>query len=409
MPRLTPPAPRSELLLRPKEVFGPDGVLSGVVVLVLPDGTIGHVGPEAGLPPAGDDRVTVDAPGSVLLPGLIDLHYLLLHAHSLHHRVSPTAGVLEAADTLERLVRAGVTGLRDTSSDGTVMLDLRQLVRDGSLAGPDLFVSGSPIGAGGRGGAVYGSTEVDGPYEARKCARRAIRTRIDFLSVAVTNGVAGGGIAGPGWLELRDDEIEAAVAEARAAGRPVSANAIGVDGISAAIRAGVDTIEHATMLTPEQADLMAERGIAMVPTLTIMHTFAERPDEVGLPPHLLDRVRRLLDAGYAAVEHALRAGVTIGAGTDSHGHETVVDEIGHLADAGLSVSQAVGAATAVAGGLLGPDARRGRLEPGQVADLLLVRGPVDALPRTLRTPELVIRNGRPVRAGDAVLKESLIP
>ncbi|WP_033288934.1 amidohydrolase family protein [Amycolatopsis jejuensis] len=383
----------TELLLRPSWCLLPDGrLVDGQVVLTGADGGIAYVGPEDGLPPG--EREVVDAPGCTLLPGLIDLHLLFLHAHPVGSAVSPVHEVLSGRDLLESLLAQGITSIRDTATDEQVALDFRQLLASGTVRGPRLFAAGRPIGAGGRGGAVYGAHEVNGPVEARARARTQIRAGVDFLSVAVTNGLAGGGgkVNGPaGWQELRPDEIAAVVAEARAAGRPVSANALGNDGIRAAVEAGVDTVEHATELDRETADRMAEKGVAMVPTLTVMHCFAERASEFGLPLYLEERAKRVLERAYEAVGIALQAGVTIGAGTDSHGRETVIDEIRYLGDAGLSTVDAVRAATSVAADLLGPQANTGRVAEGYRADLLVVEGSLTA---ALDRPRWVVADGR---------------
>lgn len=391
--------PRPELLLRPAQVILPDGLAHEGVVVLVSDGVIAHVGSDESLPAASRPREQLDLPDATLLPGLIDLHLLVLHAEPLGGSPSAVRRVLTAQETLRHMVCRGVTTVRDPASDGTTILDFRDLVNQRRVAGPRILAAGAPIGASGRGGAVYGANEISGPVEARRAARLQLRTGVDLLSVGVTNGLAGGGPrlqAPPGWQELRDDEIEAVVAEARALGLPVSANAISLAGIRAAGRAGVDTIEHASELDAATADLLAERGTAIVPTLTVMHCFAERGEEFGLPGQYVERAKRVLDSTYRAIEHALRAGVTVAAGTDSHGGESVADEVAHLAAAGLSTAQALQAATSTAARLLGPRANTGSIEVGRAADLLAVSGPIDERFEALQRPELVLVGGEPV-------------
>lgn len=385
-----------ELLLRSSRVILPDGLAHEGVVVLVSDGLIAHVGPEESLPAATRRREELDLPDATLLPGLIDLHLLVLHAEPLGGSPSAVRRVLTAQETLRHMAHCGVTTVRDPASDGTTILDFRDLVNQRRVVGPRILAAGSPIGASGRGGAVYGANEVSGAVEARRAARLQLRTGVDLLSVGVTNGLAGGGPrlqAPPGWQELRDDEIEAVVTEARAIGLPVSANAISLAGIRAACAAGVDTIEHASELDALTADLLAERGTAIVPTLTVMHCFAERGEDLGLPHEYIERAKRVLEATYRAVGYALRAGVTIGAGTDSHGRESVADEVGYLAAAGLSTAAALQAATSTAARLLGSRVDTGSIETGKAADLIAVRGPLDERFAALQSPGLVLRGG----------------
>ncbi|GAA3115203.1 amidohydrolase family protein [Streptosporangium carneum] len=391
--------PQPEVLLRPDRCLLPDGsAWRGQAVLVGADGLIAHVGDPAAVPPVapGASRVEYDLPGSTLLPGLIDLHLVVLHAGPVGSAPTLVERILRAQRLLDRMIGRGITTVRDTASQHSTALELRALAADGTLRSPSLAVAGSPIGATGRGGAMYGSQEITGADEARRAARLQVRRGVDLLSVAVTNGLAGGGLVnGPaGWQELRLDEVEAVVAEARAAGRAVSANALGLDGIRTAVSAGVDTIEHASELDRRTADLMAERGVTMVPTLTVAHSFVEHGPELGLSPRLVERARRLLDGNQAAVRIAREAGVTIAAGTDSHGEDTVIEEIGHLAAAGLSNREAVLAATTAAGAVLTGDRAAGKVAVGHRGDLLVVDGEVPHDLGALRRPRLVLKNGR---------------
>ncbi|MEV7004943.1 amidohydrolase family protein [Streptosporangium sp. NPDC051022] len=396
---MTVPA-QPEVLLRPGGCLLPDGsVRTGQAVLVGADGLITHVGDPAAVPLAapGTARIEYDLPRSTLLPGLIDLHLVVLHAGPVGSAPTLVERTLRAQRLLAGLVERGITTVRDTASEESTALELRALAADGTLRSPSLAVAGSPIGATGRGGAVYRSQEITGVAEARRAARLQVRRGVDLLSVAVTNGLAGGGglVNGPaGWQELRLDEVEAVVAEARAAGRAVSANALGLDGIKTAIAAGVDTIEHASELDRPTADLMAARGVTMVPTLTVAHGFVEHGPELGLPPRLVERARRLLDGTQVAVQVARDAGVAIATGTDSHGEETVIEEIRHLAAAGLSNREAVLAATSAAGAVLTGEHATGQVAVGYRGDLLVVGGEVPHDLGALSRPLLVLKGGR---------------
>lgn len=391
------------LVLRPGWCVLPDGSLRERAEVHVADGLISAVGSVGDLA-APEGAEIIEAPDATLLPGLIDLHLLTMHLAPVGRPLSPIQRLLNAVRQLEHQVRAGVTSVRDTASHEELTLDLAARVEAGEVAGPHIYTAGRIIGAHARGGAVYGALEVNGADDARRAAREHLRRGVDFVSLGVTNGLAGGGgrVNGrPGWQELRSDEIASVVAEARAAGRRVSANALGLDGIRAAVEGGCDTVEHATEIDRATADLIAERGTIMVPTLTVMEAFASRAVESGIPSSLRDRAMRIRDLSHTAVEIALAAGVTIGAGTDSHGDETVIDEVRLLERAGLTHGAAVAAATTVAASVLEPQpsprSPRGRIQQDAAADLLLVRGRLTAGSAALSDPLAVWRAGTMVR------------
>lgn len=394
------------VLIRPGWCVLPDGSLvENHEVALGPDGLISGVGTRGELAVSGTTEI-IEAPMQTLLPGLIDLHVLSMHIGPVGSKHSSIQQVLTAVEHYERLLRSGVTTIRDTASDENLTFDMRDLIERGELIGPTLYTAGRIIGAHSRGGAVYRALEVNGADEARRAAREQLRAGVDFLSIAVTNGLAGGGgkvNGAPGWQELRDDEVAAIVVEAHSAGRRASANCLGADGIRAAVLAGCDTIEHATELDRETADLMAERGTVMVPTLTIMHSFAEHGADFGLPPQLSDRARWMLDRGYEAVNIALDAGVTIAAGTDTHGNQTVVDEIRYLEKAGLSFASALSAATSTAAEMLEPKPTsrpgRGRIQAGTAGDLVLVEGKLASGFSALSNVSRVIHSGNDLQIG----------
>src|SRR5262245_9438292 len=187
----------------------------------------------------------------------------------------------------------------------------------------------------------------------------------------------------------------ALVAEAHALGRRVMCHALGGPGMRAAVEAGVDSIEHGCYLD-EEPELMAEmaaRRIFLVPTLTVYVYHRESP-----APHLRARALALYEHHLATVRRALELGVPIAAGTDAggHGHPKNALELGYLVDAGLTPMQAVRAATQWAAQCLGLDGDLGTLEPGRLADLLVVDGnPLDDIKVLLepRRIEIVFKGG----------------
>lgn len=343
--------------------------------LLAAEGRIVAVG--SGLAP-GDGATVIDAAGATLLPGLVDAH---IHLSSFampepprgespyEPGVKPYAQARSAHATLA----AGITTVRDVGGYGEELFHLRRAIAAGLAQGPRILLSGRIVSATSPGGRKFGGMYItaDGPDAARGAVRRVLADGADFVKVMATGALTvDREPVHP--AQLTRAELEAIVDEAHRLGVRVAAHAEGLAGIRLAVEAGVDTVEHGDLLheDPALAAAMAERGIILVPTLSVFHAVGDDPR--GCFTHaLVEQAARLRESAYRSVEVARSAGVRIAMGFDDTPHGENAIEAVRLADAGLTNREAIDAATRVAADACGLG-EIGRLEPGAVADLLLV-------------------------------------
>jgi imidazolonepropionase-like amidohydrolase len=359
-------------------------------------------------PRAGQARL--DAAGQWLLPGIFDCH---LHAglasyDALELLNTPLSRrVLQTAEALRQTLAAGVTFVRDA---GIADAGVRDAVAAGTVPGPQLHVSVVPIGAtGGHGDGFlagpgiacsvdYGLPDypgrpphlADGPAEVRKAVRLVLRSGADWVKLLATGGVlsAAGGEFGP---ELSEDEIRAAVTEARWRSKPVMVHALGGPALAWAVEAGARSIEHGVFLTEADAALMAAHGCTLVPTLAIYDRLAGLARSGALDGPRAARALAVGERLGEAVAIARAAGVPIALGTDfghRDDHGDNLAEIPLLCRAGLSIEEALLAATSAGAELCGVADRLGRLAPGYQFDAVLL-GSDPADPATFARPASV--------------------
>ena len=353
-------------------------------------------------------RETVDADGervdltdSVVTPGFIDAH---VHVQGLRS-MNPREWVLEgdalsaarATTDCRRLLAAGFTSVRDLGS--SVGLGLRGAIAEGSIPGPRIYTSGQAISqTGGHGDAHFLPYEVadgtglgistlaDGEAECRKTARKRIRDDVDCLKIMTTGGVLSETDA-PEEQQFTDAEIRAFTEEADRVDVPVASHAQGSEGVKAALRNGVDTIEHGFHLDEAAIELLLETDATLVPTLSIVSRIVEAGADHGVPEHGLEKARAAFEAHVDSVRRAHRAGVPVATGTDFMGPELV--EHGENAlemellveEIGLSPLAALEAATGVASRTVSDEV--GTVTPGAHADFVALgsdpRNGIDAV------------------------------
>ena len=365
-----------------------DGTGSSPVAadVAVEDGRIVDVGTNLD----GDDAI--DITGATLLPGLFDCHVHVAVSHIDLTRMARTPGsirILEAAQNMEATVRAGITSVRDA---GGADMGLRDAQRSGLVKGPRMQVSLSMLSqTGGHGddwlpsgdrmtlmGALPGlpDTIVDGPDEMRRAVRALIRNGADVIKVATSGGVLSPS-DDPRHAHFRPAELDVLVEEATAAGRFVMAHAQGAEGIKNALRAGIRSIEHGIYLDDEAIELMLERGAWLVATLVAPQGVLDAADAgVQLPPAVVDKARLVVETHRASFRRAVEAGVKIAMGTDSgvtpHGRN--LRELPLMAAGGMTPLSVLEATTRSAARLLAVDGELGTIEPGKLADLVVVRG-----------------------------------
>jgi imidazolonepropionase-like amidohydrolase len=378
-------------VFRGGRVFDGTGALPETADLVVEDGRIVDVGP--GLD--GDEAVELD--GRTLLPGFFDCHTHVMVSHiDLWRQVQTPFSYqfYEAAANLLATLRIGITSVRDA---GGADLGVKQAVATGLVAGPrmrisirmlsqtgghgdDWYVSGAEVPTA-FGAAHPGAPSglVDGPDEMRRTVRAMIRAGADVIKVATSGGVLSPR-DDPRHAHFREDELAVLVAEATAAGIPVMAHAQATDGIKNAVRAGIRSIEHGIYLDDEAIELMLARGTYLVPTLMAPRGVLDAADAgAAIPAESVEKARQVVGIHRESFRRAVAAGVKVAMGTDSgvtpHGQN--LREQALMAEGGMDAGAALASATTGAATLLGVEGQLGTLEPGKLADLVVLRG--DAL------------------------------
>ena len=368
--------------------------------VLVEDGTIAWVGAHARAPKRMAAASEIDGSGRTLTPGLIDCHVHLCFdgspdfAAEAREMTSDAFAAVKAIRNAELDLGSGVTTVRDLGGRGDVAIQVGRAVERGLVKGPRILAAGRALTiTGGHGHNVGLAREVDGSDAVRTAVREEIRAGATAIKVMATGGVLTPGITHD-FTAFTQEELDAAVDEAHSWGRVVGAHAIGSVGIVRAVRAGVDSIEHGSMLTAAGARLMKERGVFHVPTISALRGIVEHPDEVAA--YALEKAIVLKERSREAFRRSLHAGVPIACGTDAgtpfnpHGNTPL--EIVRMVEWGMTPRAAMRAATSAAASLLRlPDL--GTVETGKAADLVLYdEDPIERIEAVLR-PRMVMRAG----------------
>jgi imidazolonepropionase-like amidohydrolase len=361
------------------------------------------------------DARMIDLPGHTLLPGLIDCHAHLVgdidsgqgYTELLTRTGAQEAmtGVRNARDT----VLAGFTTVRDVGTyRAFVDVALRDAINQGWVLGPRMMVAGAYVTCRGGGGDISGLTVdaeehvpaelqvgvVDTVDDVRRVVRRILYGGADMVKLIATGAVMSDN-GNPGVPELTEAQIAAAVEEAAHHGAHVAAHAHGAEGIKRAVRAGVHSVEHGSLMDDEGVALMAEHGTWLVADIFDGDHIAEVGRREGWKADVLRKNDETTAAQRAAFEKCVAAGVRIAFGTDSgiYPHGQNARQLAYHVRHGQSPLEAIRSATLHAAELMGWDDRVGRVEPGYFADLIAVAGdPTDDV-RLLEDVRFVMKGG----------------
>lgn len=405
--------PAQTTIIKAQRLLDPhSGNIVSPAALVVEGKLIASINP-ASLPA---NATTIDLGDSTLLPGFLDMHVHVLFSTTDRYRVelvsqTPADAVLASLSNLRKALHAGFTTVRDVGqlqpTSDLLAVSLAKAADAGLIESPRIFAAGHPITISGghidpemhapvTSGLLNLTTEhgiADSPEEAIKATRLQIKKGAQVIKISATAGVMSLEST-PGAQQMTYEEMRAVVEEAARHDIKVAAHAHGSAGILAAVTAGVASIEHGSLLTPEIIQKMKEKGTYLVPTTALGTTM----DFTTLPPLVRRKAETVLPLARENLRKATQAGVKIALGTDAplvpFGQNA--KEFAAMAAQGLSNLEALRAGTSNAADLLGrPDL--GRLAPGFLADIVAVPGNPLTDIRATEKVNFVMQNGKIIR------------
>jgi imidazolonepropionase-like amidohydrolase len=389
-----------------RTVLEVDGLFDGTnaisdAAIVIESGEITWVGKRSRTPktPKGERSRSVQPAGKFAVPGLINCHsHLTLDGSADFEgevRQSDGAAALKAFRNGRLTVRSGVTTVRDLGAAGSMVVELARQIERGALEGPRIIAAARGITITGGHGMEVGRI-ADGADSVRAATREQVAAGATVIKLFSTGGVLGEG-AGPELAAYTPEETRAAVDEAHRAGIRITTHAHGAEGMRIAAEAGIDSIEHATLLDQPTIRMIKEKNVALVPTFSALRRIIDNGS--ALPARVMERARLVATKHQEGVRAAHKAGVRIAAGTDAgtpfNTHERFALELVYLEEAGLSRIEALIAATSLAADVVGRP-KAGRITAGSWADLLFVDGdPLRDL-EVVQKPKAVWVRGAPL-------------
>lgn len=388
--------------------------------VVIRDGRIVFAGAKAQAPATPPDARRIDARGGTIMPGLVEAHY-----HPTYFNVAELADLdvkypveyvtLLAAANCRLALECGYTAARSGGSLHNIDVWLKKAIDEDLFVGPRLAASGREIC--GSGGLMDWNPDylklgmeglillVNGPTEARAAARKLVKDGVEWIKTYPT-GDAASRHADHHSLCMTEEEMKAVVAEAHNYKVKVTGHCRANRGIKNALRAGFDCLEHGTFMDAEALDMLMERKTPVVPALQFEHASVVRGPEFKMPDWMIEGHQETLEGGAESARMILKAGGRLGLGGDYgfawNPHGDYAKEISFFVNyVGFTPLEAIMCATKSGAEIMGAGDKFGTVEPGKLADILIVDGDVVKDIRLLEDRQrfIAVMQGGVVKAG----------
>jgi imidazolonepropionase-like amidohydrolase len=388
-------------------------VLSGTVltnqIILIDSNIIIEIGSSIVIPPNAE---IIDLSNATVLPGLMDCHtHMTIEPSDDYYgdifRKTAIDYAIHAPIYAKRTLEAGFTTCRDLGSGNLIDISLRNAINDGSIEGPRMFVATFMLGATGGHSDLNGFNPniswkgnpdftgvADGVDEIRKRVRNNIKWGADVIKFCATAGVLSEEES-EGAPQYSLEEMKALVEEAHMWGKKVAAHAHGAEGINRAVLAGVNSVEHCSILDDETIKLMKDKGTYMVPTLYALDCIIETYSKKGFPEKIINKAKSIKIKKEESFKRAIKAGIKIAYGTDAgvipHGWNA--KDFSYMEKAGMTPMQTIQSATISAADLLDIKAKTGSITAGKFADIIAVeKNPLDDI-TVLEHVKFVMKEG----------------
>jgi imidazolonepropionase-like amidohydrolase len=395
--------PPAKALRFGKLVDGKGKVLTNAIVIVRGE-RIAEVTTDASKIPAGAE--VIDLRRYTAIPGLIDVHTHITYYWDQSSNVRPfdqqsgarlpAVTVFLAQENARRTLEAGVTTVRDLSANDWDDIAMRDLINRGAMIGPRMFVAGwglSVADAPPHPGYVRPLGRADNEDEIKRVIREHVAAGVDLIKMFASTGTDKDVT---GFQTYTYEEIKTAVELAHKYGLRVAVHSYGPDGAKDAVRAGADSVEHATDMDDETIADMVRRGTFYVPTIDHNRYYVDNYVAFGWTPEIAAGLNDYIRRNFATAQRAYKAGVKFAMGSDALftmcGQNT--RELGWFVKLGMTPEQALATATTNAAALLGKEKELGALAPGYFADVVAVEGdPLADVNVTISNVRWVMKGG----------------